>query len=367
MTASPNTILPLTGLRFIAALYVFIFHIHIRWPLTSQPQLKNILDQGAVGMSIFFMLSGFVLAYSYADARVSTKTYLVNRFARIYPVYLVAALVTLPWIGIPISDGTGASVLKTAVQSLLLVFANIVALQAWFPSFFPMWNVGASWSISVEVFCYLTLPLVLPALVKLPKKWLLLTGVTCWLLGSLPGLIAASFPGPLGTIYYSMPIFRLPEFVLGAIVFLYMRSENSATKIRLLVVPGSILLFTYLAFWGAKMPFYVGHSWIALPCIALAIAGLSTSRGAASAVLSTNVVVWLGKTSYCFYSFQALLILLLIDHHNAIVRAIPALSNNLILLSLAFCTLVVASSLGYYGLEEPSRKWVKRKLSDAAH
>lgn len=364
MPPSPNTILPLTGLRFIAALYVFIFHIHIRWPLTSQPALKNIFDQGAVGMSIFFMLSGFVLAFSYADAKVSTRTYLVNRFARIYPVYLAAALVTLPWIGIPISDGTGASVLKTSAQSLLLVFANTFAVQAWFPSLFPMWNVGASWSISVEMFCYLTLPLALPALVKLPKKRLLLTGVTCWLIGSLPGLIGASFPGPLGTIYYSMPIFRLPEFVLGAIVFLYMRSEKSSTKIGLLVVPVSILLFTYLAFWGDKMPLYVGHSWIALPCIALAIASLSLSKGIPSAVLSNRVFVWLGKTSYCFYSFQALLIFSLIDHHSTIVRAIPMLSNNLILLSVSFCALVCASAIGYYGLEEPSRKWIKRRLSE---
>lgn len=46
-----------TGLRFAAALYVIVFHIHIRWPLTSQPDFKNIPAQGAVEMSLIFMLS----------------------------------------------------------------------------------------------------------------------------------------------------------------------------------------------------------------------------------------------------------------------------------------------------------------------
>jgi hypothetical protein len=51
-------IFPLTGLRFVAAFYVFLFHIHIRWPISSHSFAKNVLDQGAIGMSLFFMLSG---------------------------------------------------------------------------------------------------------------------------------------------------------------------------------------------------------------------------------------------------------------------------------------------------------------------
>lgn len=46
-----------TGLRFAAAIYVIVFHIHIRWTLTSQPDRKNIPAQGAVKMSLIFMLS----------------------------------------------------------------------------------------------------------------------------------------------------------------------------------------------------------------------------------------------------------------------------------------------------------------------
>ena len=53
----------LTGLRFVAAFYVFLFHIHIRMPLTENTFLAGIIGQGAIGMTIFFVLSGFILTH----------------------------------------------------------------------------------------------------------------------------------------------------------------------------------------------------------------------------------------------------------------------------------------------------------------
>ena len=113
-------------------------------------------------MSLFFMLSGFVLAYRYADGRSTLKDYLINRFARIYPIYAVAALVTLPWIGINFVNSSLADTLKWIGQLALLVFSNIFLIQAWFLQYFSHWNDGGSWSISVEAFCYILLPFFLP-------------------------------------------------------------------------------------------------------------------------------------------------------------------------------------------------------------
>jgi len=93
-----SEILPLTGLRFIAAIYVFVFHINYRWPIFSGGILKEIVSQGAVGMTIFFVLSGLLLAYQYSDRYEDRKHYFLRRLARIYPIYVVAAISTLPWI-----------------------------------------------------------------------------------------------------------------------------------------------------------------------------------------------------------------------------------------------------------------------------
>ena len=61
-TAELSEVRPLTSLRFVAAFYVFVFHIHIRWPV-GMGIADNLLSAGAIGMSLFFMLSGFILAH----------------------------------------------------------------------------------------------------------------------------------------------------------------------------------------------------------------------------------------------------------------------------------------------------------------
>ena len=148
-----NHIKSLTGLRFLSALWVFLFHIHIRYPLTDSSFLSSILNYGHLGMILFFVLSGYILTHRYSEKAFELKSYYINRFARVFPIYILAGIVTLPWLihagvenNIPIFKYVG------------LIFANIFAIQAWFPFMFDYWNVNASWSISVEVFFYLLFP-----------------------------------------------------------------------------------------------------------------------------------------------------------------------------------------------------------------
>lgn len=359
-------ILALTGLRFVAALYVFLFHMHIRWPLSDNWFVSNVLNQGAIGMSIFFLLSGFVLTYRYRDGTTSTRSYLLNRFARIYPVYVAAAVVTLPWFGVSLGSGSFEDVGLGLFRGALLLLSNIFLIQAWFPQFFPMWNVGASWSISVEAFCYVLLPFFLPALVKLSWKQLKGVAAVCIVLAALPGLSAKLFETPAAGIFYSLPIFRLPEFVLGCCVCLAWsrgRLKPLGTLAQVLVLSGFGL---YLGIAGPTLPLYVGHNWIALPVIAVATLCLAYGKGAFAALLSTRPVVWLGKVSYCFYSFQVLIIVLLIGHHDRWVSRVPVLGNNLALAVTAFAVLLVLAAAAHHWIEEPARRAVKRHFASRA-
>lgn len=359
-------ILSLTGLRFVAAFYVFLFHIHIRWPISTHPFVKNVLDQGAIGMSLFFMLSGFVLAYRYADGRSTLKDYFTNRFARIYPIYLAAALVTLPWIGISSGSGSLADASRWIAQTALLVFSNVFLIQAWFPQYFNYWNVGGSWSISVEAFCYALLPFLLPHLAKASVRQLSIIAAACWLLAVLPGLSAALFSGPSNAVFYSMPIFRLPEFLIGACAFLAIRLGLRYRWGAALQMAVLVIFLLYLGMAGPQMPLYVGHNWIALPVIAFMIFSLSNDKGLVASILSCRFFVWLGKISYCFYSFQALIILLLISHHDKLIQAAPALSDNKVLAIASLAVLVALSAAGYYCVEEPARRWIRRYHKEKA-
>lgn len=359
-------ILSLTGLRFVAALYVFIFHIHIRWPLSSHGFVKKFFDQGAVGMSIFFMLSGFVLAYRYADGRSSLKDYLINRFARIYPIYVVAAVVTLPWLGISMGSSSATDVTKGIAQIVLIVFANIFLIQAWFLQFFSYWNNGGSWSISVEAFCYVMLPFILPKLSGLSIKEIWKVAFVCWILAVLPGLSAALFDAASNNVYYSMPIFRLPEFLIGSSVYMAVRLGYKYKRGSSLQITILFAFFLYLGIAGPKMPLYVGHNWITLPVIAFLIFSLSNGTGPIASLLASRLFVWLGKISYSFYSFQVLIILLLISYHDRMIQLSPILSNSLVLAAFSFMALVVIAAFGYYFIEEPVRRLIRthKKVSD---
>lgn len=346
----------LTGLRFIAALYVFLFHIQIRWPITNVPVFKDVLEQGAIGMSVFFILSGFLLGYRYISSDTTIKDYLINRFARIYPVYIVAAISTLPWMGV---DFGGESLSLAIGKFVFIVVSNIFLVQAWFPQLFSYWNDSGSWSIAVEAFCYVVLPFVLPGMSKLTLKQLGVVAALCWLFAVMPGLSILLFGTPAFPVFYAMPLFRLPEFLLGVCALLAMRSGLSMRFGAFLTILLPLTLFLYVGYFGAVMPMYIGHNWIVLPVISLMIVALTNGVGPVSWLLSSRLFVWFGKISYCFYSLQALLLFALTSHHDRLISIFPFFVSGKILALTAFIVLIAASAACYYFVEEPCRRRIK--------
>src|SRR5580698_8802877 len=86
----------LTGARFVAALLVVCFHFV---PL-APGWVNSILRNGYLGVPFFFVLSGFILTYNYASdpqQRIVARSFWMARFARIYPIYLVALVLSLPF------------------------------------------------------------------------------------------------------------------------------------------------------------------------------------------------------------------------------------------------------------------------------
>ena len=351
-------ILSLTGLRFVAALYVFLFHMQIRWPITTRPFFKEVLEQGAIGMSVFFVLSGFLLTYRYVDGSGTVKNYMLNRFARIYPIYVLSALSTLPWIGIEMADN---DYWVSLGKIIFLVISNVFLVQAWFPQLFGFWNDGGSWSISVEAFCYVILPFVLPAMALLSNSKLLIVVGVCWLLAVMPGVSSFLFGSPPFAVYYAVPIFRLPEFLLGVCALLAVRNGLKVRFSGLLTILIPIVVAFYLWGYGAVMPPYIGNNWIVLPAILYMVVALSAGRGFVSSLLSSKLAVWLGKISYCFYSLQALVLFVIISNYQKLTELWPLLLSGKILALVALMVLILISAAAYYLIEEPCRHWLRSK------
>jgi peptidoglycan/LPS O-acetylase OafA/YrhL len=83
----------LTGLRGLAAAWVVLYHFH--QADASAGALGTFLRHGYLAVDIFFVLSGFVMALSYTHLFAkglsvqSFGVFLVRRFARIYPLYIL--------------------------------------------------------------------------------------------------------------------------------------------------------------------------------------------------------------------------------------------------------------------------------------
>jgi len=228
----------LGGLRGLAALAVLLGH-GVAW-LTPLPQTPALYEPFArltrCGLSAFFVLSGFVLAYNHGAAMAAGKLpfgrFAVARLARLYPVYLLT-------LGL----AAGLALLKHGPGSFggpghLLAFASLT--QTWFlvpgwPQIFPL-----AWAVSVEVFFYLAFPATawLLARARTPRAalWLILAALAATLaldgLGARlwPQLFTAyaarhpEWPGTPGELaallfqwlFYSSPYLRIFEWLMGA-------------------------------------------------------------------------------------------------------------------------------------------------------
>ena len=194
----------LTGLRFWAALLVVLYHLSREYH--RLPLLSPLVWYGRDGVTFFFVLSGFVLAWSYAAAGIPARVFYWRRFARVWPMHMAAT-------GLALS----VSLLAGVALPLTAVLWSVPLLQAWSP---PLVYGGnpAAWSLSAEAWFYLLLPLLLPFLVRRGNRALAAiavgacaAGLVLWLGGALIGP-----PALRDWALDYLPLSRTPQFLLGA-------------------------------------------------------------------------------------------------------------------------------------------------------
>lgn len=282
----PRRLDNVTILRFVAALYVFLYHANARIHLDFQWPVNWIIANGAVGMSLFFVLSGFILTYTYGSS--VGGGYFMKRLNRIFPAYLFCGLITLPFLFMQSgSDFDGI------VKSLTSIFLYATATQSWItPSFFA-WNFGGTWSISTEMFFYACFPLIIKNINKENIHYVAAISLAfCGLLIPVSTVFNPEIQMP---IYYATPIYRLPEFIIGVVAAKYM---HFGMKVKWPVV--ALVVLTALLASSYPMKGYMQHNIIIVPAIAIILIGIS--QMGTSKLLKP--FVWMGEISYSFYLMQ---------------------------------------------------------------
>ncbi|MEU6660805.1 acyltransferase [Streptomyces sp. NPDC046821] len=303
--AVPPQIHSLTGLRFVAAVVVFVTHGAMLFVLKDQGATWMYMffagKVGQISLTYFFVLSGFVLTWTHRPGN-SVTGFWRRRFFRIYPSHAVtfAAAVVLLW-------------LFGEHQKLGPTLTNLFLLQDWVPDNAYMDSAnGVSWSLSAELLFYLAFPVLVAAILKIRanRLWFWVGGTALAVilvpvasLAWLPDSPQWSWgPASWAQIWFVnvFPVSRLLEFVIGIMlarmVQTGMRSPLGVTPAVLLVVA------SYAAQLFLPVHFLFSYAAIQIVPVALLILALAASdlKGRKS-FLNTPAMVYLGNLTFAFY------------------------------------------------------------------
>ena len=283
-------ILPLSSLRFIAAALVVLDHLQMFRGLEGIGSHTG-HNLGGIGVSIFFVLSGYILSYTYLgndwrqSAGTNTRKFFIARFARIYPLHWLMFVLALPL-------GLNSNTSRVSVSDFpwLLTLTN---------DFWPGFVAGphpvtAAWTLSCEALFYLITPAIFFALAQTsrPLRWSVLLLV---IYTSTISVLAIQFPALNWRAYL-----RVPEFLLGIVSFIHFRASPPVRFANILFFAGAILVGSA----GLMLTTYVPYRFVpylTAPGAALMITGCAFSTGMLRAALSRPRFVLLGHASYALY------------------------------------------------------------------
>lgn len=343
----------LTSLRFVAAAAILVFH--------TLPSLEigDAYPSLALGVSFFFVLSGFVLAYSYGQKPRPWGEFLTHRFARVWPLHAVTAVL--------------AMVMMTGWPGLNVGAANLSLLHAWVPLKGYVFSVNpVSWSISAEAFFYAMFPAIL--LAKRPGWLLTFIGALSLVVVLIAGIGVEyiSSPDPWGysahQVIHQGPIVRLFEFAFGVVagrIFLTgFGRDASASVASALQVASVALVLSYAASSGpvlAGWPFEFGRTlavWYnqsgGFLAFALLIYAFALPQGTIARAISGRVMVRLGEISFALYMVHILVLHLL--NRSGIVASIGPVGAFVSAVTLS----LVSAYILWWLVEVPARRLIVR-------
>jgi peptidoglycan/LPS O-acetylase OafA/YrhL len=355
----------LTTLRFFAALHVVLFHMRVVGVLPGGPWwYQNFAGIGFVGVNFFFVLSGFILVYTYEGPELNVRNFWWARFARIYPAYVLSLIVAAPFFFSAVRNLDLPFFAWSKQHLLAACLLTVSLLQSWVPQAALTWN-SVCWSLSVEAFFYLVFPLLLLGSAKFSKTKLTLCLVAFWL-ASLSFSFSYVHFHPDGldkvnsgetTLFWKNvlsfnPLVRLPEFAVGVFTGRLFLAGVSKKSFATPLILAGLLAFAFVVGFVAKIPNPVMSAGVLSPAFAAIIYGCALQPKWTS-LLANSWLVLLGDASYSLYLLHSLVVSRAFD-------AAPLFPHTA-RVAVALAVAIVASLLSYRLVEEPARRLLRRK------
>ncbi|HWB48167.1 MAG TPA: acyltransferase [Stellaceae bacterium] len=393
-TAARANIDALTGLRFVAAFSIVLGHAYRPW-----------LEVTAIGMPLFFTLSGFIIHYVYSEAfggrwRRAAGEFAIARFSRLYPLYL--ALLAFLILHEPAGRSFGH------LQNIPAFLAYAAACWTWWPILIDGHLAGffyVSWSVSTEIFFYVCYALVLYRIARIRSVTTCLAALLLFcvlayafffalfvmrdmwepaVLQGHPALVARTADYNRSFyrwLLYLSPYCRLPEFIGGVLtcqLFLLSRRQRSLldrvrpAALGLVGIAVMAVLYAQFRYFGEHDPWYAAdhftygafivnlhQNFLFAPCCYALIFSLACGGWALARALSSRPALFCGDVSYSTYLSHEMVLAKL---HQLGVDASATVPYLAVLLAIVY----VVSWLLYSLVEMPAKGLLRTLLSNRA-
>ena len=410
--SNPREELPaLTGLRFIAAMSVAIAHSRgFFWPAADFPNAHWLSSVAGFGMTLFFVLSGFVIHYNY-NIPISTggikgfREFMWVRFARLYPLFVLVLLFDFLLGADLVKYFSTSPDLKSLGEATSALSIHLLMIQSWiyvpYDSQSLIYRLGYSapltWSISTEWFFYLSYPLIAACLLRLKSSWRAITAIVIfcglwiwlavWAFNNISNidLWAIEKYGPVASfgkntqdsfvrwILYFSPYLRIGEFILGGLVahlFMVLRDRPVGLVERRIGVAFLLLalcsqpLQAYLMYGdNHSVPILrqMSFNFSLAPSVAIIIFCSVRYRSWISSALSTKPMIAGGEASYSIYLVH--MVTLVAMTRVMAGGSVEATTSGMLFLAakqIFVLAIIVLVSLGLHKIyEEPARRWMR--------
>lgn len=371
----------LTGLRAVAALSVLFAHA-LDTSFIYGGHLIDPLHNFAVrladfGMSLFFVLSGFVIQINYGASfrrrqfGEASWRFFVARFSRLYPLYALSIILVLYHIPSPFVEWSWVSV------------CYLTLTQSWFnvqQMIFP-----PDWSISTEWFFYLSfLPLTfVVSRIRRPivalALFVLVSPIALIVLFSFKTALTdgaqlvmwhgdrVSYP-IWGWIIYLSPYVRVLEFVAGVLAAkVYEKhwhgkgGDRGADAFAWGCVAW-FLIVVIMANVTKGVLANIASNFVFAPAIALLLALVACHKTTMGRLLSSSSLVYFGEISFSIYIWCWFAMTLLSPDFVSPQASVLAYINSTVKVVAIIGTTIIFAAGSYRLVEMPAQRWLRRKL-----
>lgn len=327
----------LTSIRFIFIFFIFLFHCRFL-------PVHYFDNAGSAGVTFFFILSGFILSYSYKNiiltVNFSKKDFIIKRLVRVYPLHLLVLFIYL--LLLFNSDKFVWQYLDYKWAAKLIL--NILLLQSYVPRETVIFSFSGMWFLSTLIFSYLMFPYLMNLINKFRYKSALFLLIIPALILLLPKQFSI-------TLFYANPIFRVFDFfagMLGYEIFTIIQNKKftiiAATSLEIICIALWMLFYIAALLYDLSPYSYSLFFWLPSLCLIIVLA---LSTGLISKILSWHWLVTLGTLSLGFFVF-----------HPTIIRFIDfilIIQNAWLKMVIIAVTTLICSYLSLHYFEKPIR------------